>query len=83
MKNAIELFSSTPSLLKIGSGEIKKIYVGNKDVTSMYIGNTLVGHLGTYKSKERALEVLDEIEDLMRSLNSSDLKIIIYEMPKE
>lgn len=42
MKNAVELFSSTPSLLKIGSGEIKKIYVGNKDVTSMYIGNTLV-----------------------------------------
>ena len=42
MKNAIELFSSTPSPLKIGSGEIKKIYVGNKDVTSMYIGNTLV-----------------------------------------
>ena len=46
MKNAIELFSSTPSLLKIGSGEIKKIYVGNKDVTSMYIGNTLVYSLG-------------------------------------
>lgn len=38
--------------------------------------------LATYKSKERALEVLDEIEDLMRSLNSSDLKIIIYEMPE-
>lgn len=46
MKNAIELFSSTPSLLKIGSGEIKKIYVGNKDVTSMYIGNTLIYGLG-------------------------------------
>lgn len=46
MKNAIELFSSTPSLLKIGSGEIKKIYVGNKNVTSMYIGNTLVYGLG-------------------------------------
>ena len=42
MKNTIELFSSTPSLLKMGGGEIKKIYVGNKDVTSMYIGNTLV-----------------------------------------
>ena len=39
--------------------------------------------LGTYKTKERALEILEEIEDLMRSLNSSDLKIIIYEMPKE
>lgn len=42
MKDAIELFSSTPSLLKIGGGKIKKIYVGNKEVTTMYIGNTLV-----------------------------------------
>ena len=39
--------------------------------------------LGTYKTKERALEVLDEIQDLMRSLCDSDLKIIQYEMPKE
>ena len=39
--------------------------------------------LGTYKTKERALEVLDEIQDLMRSLADSDLKIIQYEMPKE
>jgi hypothetical protein len=39
--------------------------------------------LGTYKTKERALEVLDEIQDLMRSLSDSDLKIIQYEMPQE
>ena len=39
--------------------------------------------VGTYKSKERALEVLDEIQDLMRSLTDSDLKIIQYEMPKD
>ena len=38
---------------------------------------------GNYKTKERALEVLDEIQDLMRSLTDSDLKIIQYEMPKE
>ena len=42
-----------------------------------------VMNLGLYKSKERALEVLDEIQDLMRSLTDSDLKIIQYEMPKE
>ena len=40
-------------------------------------------YLGRYATEERALEILDEIEDLMRSLNSSDLKIIIYEMPEE
>ena len=39
--------------------------------------------LGTYKTKERALKVLDEIQDLMRSLTDSDLKIIQYEMPSE
>lgn len=39
--------------------------------------------LGRYKTHERALEVLDEIQDLMRSLTDSDLKIIQYEMPEE
>ena len=39
-------------------------------------------YLGKYATEERASKVLDEIEDLMRSLNNSDLKIIIYEMPK-
>ena len=41
------------------------------------------GSLGIYKTKERALEVLDEIQDLMRSLADSELKIIQYEMPQE
>lgn len=40
------------------------------------------GELGIY-SEKKALEILDEIQDLMRSLTDSDLKIIIYEMPKE
>lgn len=39
--------------------------------------------MAKYKTKERALQVLDEIQDLMRSLTDSDLKIIQYEMPKE
>lgn len=39
--------------------------------------------LGTYKTKERALEVLDEISDIMTNLADSDLKLIQYEMPKE
>jgi len=36
-----------------------------------------------YHSEKRALAVLDEIQDLMRSLTDSDLKIIQYEMSKE
>ena len=36
--------------------------------------------LGHYKSEERALEVLDEIQELIINYNSFNL---IYEMPKE
>lgn len=77
---------------KMNLVQIKQIninYQNNKQVIANYIPETYENAgeyyelLGTYKTKERALEVLDEIEDLMRSLNSSDLKIIIYEMPKE
>lgn len=39
--------------------------------------------LGFYTLHSRALEILDEIQDLMRSLTDSDLKIIQYEMPKD
>lgn len=64
-------------------------YQNNKQVIANYIPETYENAgeyyelLGNYKTKERASKVLDEIEDLMRSLNNSDLKIIIYEMPKE
>ena len=40
-------------------------------------------YLGNYATKERALEVLDEIQNLMRSLTVSNLKIIQYDMPNE
>lgn len=35
----------------------------SREVT--YIGDTMVGHIGEYKTKERALEVLDEIQDIL------------------
>ena len=42
--------------------------------------------LGTYKTKERALEVLDEIQE-MDFKNNSNVKLTsygyVYEMPKE
>lgn len=40
-------------------------------------------NVGVYNTKERALEVLDEIQEIMTNLADSDLKIIQYEMPKE
>lgn len=63
--------------------ELLEISERGKDCMIITIFQNKVAHLGIYKTKERALEVLDEIQDLMRSLSNSDLKIIQYEMPKE
>ena len=43
-------------------------------------GNNDYTMLGTYKSKARALEVLDEIEDML--YQASDVNLV-YQMPKE
>ena len=69
MKNAIELFSSTPFLLKIGGGEIKKIYVGNKDVSSMYIGNTLIYSLGDTPNIPTEQPIMDGLVYWMDALS--------------
>ena len=39
--------------------------------------------LGTYKTKERALEVLDEIDKYMSNAVNNGLNVAHYEMPKE
>lgn len=55
----------------------EKIYVNGYEESGYCIG--------TYKTKERALEVLDEIQNLIKEFyDSIDFRIIpIYEMPKE
>ena len=43
-------------------------------------------YLGVYKTKERALEVLDEIQEILEQVNDPNLTILpilVYEMPKE
>lgn len=68
-------------LLENGSFTYRTELVKDKYIKSIVYGD---GYwLGEYKTKERALEVLDEIQDLMRSLSDTDLKIIQYEMPKD
>ena len=54
------------------------------DKRDSYVSNTLL-KIGTYKTKERALEVLDEIQKLMiEYYQSLDYKIVpIYEMPQK
>lgn len=39
--------------------------------------------LGIYKTKERALEVLDEIQDLYQNAYVGNSNRIVYQMPKE
>ena len=63
--------------------KVNDIAVEMNMIYGYYDKNTEYEFLGAYSTKERALEVLDEIQDLMRSLCDSDLKIIQYEMPKE
>ena len=43
-------------------------------------------NMGTYKTKERALEVLDEIQNILEQIldpNITILPIFVYEMPEE
>ena len=39
--------------------------------------------LGTYQTKERALEVLDEIQDLLQNAYVGSLNRIVYQMPEK
>ena len=40
--------------------------------------------LGTYKTKERALEVLDEIQKLLKTAElNDDINVIVYQMPEK
>ena len=45
-----------------------------------------IDHLGWYKNEKRALEVLDEIQEILEQVNDTNLTILpilVYEMPKE
>ena len=49
------------------------------------LGLTISGHnhkLAEYSTKERALEVLDEIQTLLKTAESND-DVIVYEMPEK
>lgn len=44
----------------------------------------LNGVLGTYETKERALEVLDEIQKLLKTAElNDDINVIVYQMPED
>lgn len=67
------------------------IVVNGSSIIGYFDKDTEYEDLGTYKSKERALEVLDEIQELLESVHITDISKkegivganIFYEMPKE
>lgn len=65
--------------------KIDNIYLdanyGNKRICN-YVDDYKT-ELGTYKTKERALEVLDEIQDLLQNAYIGNANRIVYQMPKD
>ena len=76
---------------KLGLFELNGVRIrehGFENGTKEYLvlnNDNLYNHLGTYKSKERALEVLDEIQKLLIAMPRTEIPFnyIVYQMPKE
>ena len=69
--------------------QISLDYQNNKQIIANYIPDFYPNSgeyyelLGTYKTKERAIEVLDEIQEYMNFDIKLKLETCIYEMPVE
>ena len=74
------------NLVKIS--QISLNYQNNKQIIANYIpdfypnSGEYYEFLGTYKTKERAIEVLDEIQDLLQNVYVGGSNRIIYQMPE-
>lgn len=56
--------------------------------TGVYASSTTVEHsdvnkIGDYATKERAIEVINEIEDKLGYLNDTEIRTPTYHMPKD
>jgi hypothetical protein len=56
------------------------IYIDDEFVSPYYIKDDTLT-LGKYSTKERALEILDEIQNILETRN--DVSQMVYEMPKD
>lgn len=66
--------------------EIKELRYNNKDKDHSILAYDSKGVyriLGIYKTKERALEVLDEIQRIFYSNQKYINNVVVYEMPEE
>ena len=67
--------------------QISLNYQNNKQIIANYIpdfypnSGEYYEFLGTYKIKERAIEVLDEIQDLLQNAYVGSVNRIVYQMP--
>ena len=77
---------------KMNLVQIKQIslnYQDNKQVIANYIPELYESSgcyfelLGTYKTKERAIKVLDEIQYLLQNAYAGNVNRIVYQMPVE
>lgn len=60
---------------------IQYIYKNNMHGLGTYYDNLKI--LGTYKTKERAIEVLNEIQDLLQNVYVGGSNRIVYQMPEK
>lgn len=78
---------------KINLVKVRQIsvnYQDNKQIIANYMPELYENSgeyyeiLGTYKTKERALEVLDEIQKLLKTAElNDDINVIVYQMPEK
>ena len=62
--------------------KVDKLIIAYDTDEKIYEIHNVYDSLGVYKSKERALEVLDEIQEFIMMSKTTQLTTI-YEMPKE
>lgn len=69
--------------------QISLNYQNNKQIIANYIpdfypnSGEYYEFLGVYKTKERAIEILDEIQDLLQNAYIENANKIVYQMPKD
>lgn len=73
---------------KTGLYKIDNVYIHEDEDKTIHIwtdgiNKYLKYYLGGYKSKQRALEILDEIQRHLNDKDLADYRVFIYQMPEE
>lgn len=61
----------------------KKQIIANYTPESYENSGEYYEFLGTYETKERAIKILDEIQDLLQNAYIGNANRIVYQMPKD